>query len=87
MIIDATRLSIKSAIDQAKPGTWILYHVGFLWNDRFKSKQLNDVAREVRKRSNSKISAGGYGKPGTGEVTMVQRRLGDMTYEYYCVKL
>ena len=85
MIVNTTVKTINAAIQAARRGDWILYHTGYLWIDRTKSRQISEVALAVRKRSNSRIWA--KGEFGSGEVTMVARKLGEMQYEYYAVKL
>ena len=51
-----------------------MYHVGFLFADRIKDRRLNSTAGEA------------WMLYKLGTVVLVQRRLGDMQYEYYAVK-
>lgn len=61
-------------VESAQRGQWILYHVGYLFTDRTKDRQLSTMALVL------------YNQYLDGEVCLVQRRLGDMRYEYYAVK-
>jgi hypothetical protein len=51
-----------------------MYHVGYLYEERTKNRRLNALAHSV------------YAKYLEGKVCLVQRRLGDKSYEYYAVK-
>lgn len=75
MIVELSKSSLINRIEQSPPGQWIMYHVGFLYEDRTKNRRLNSVATEAWKQYES------------GRVTLVQRRLGDHIYEYHAVTL
>jgi hypothetical protein len=74
MIVELSRTSLLQRIEAAKRGQWIMYHVGFLFSDRTKGRRLNSTAGEA------------WAQYELGTVVLVQRRLGDMQYEYYVVK-
>lgn len=75
--MNAPVLSLSSTLQRLKlapRGQWVIYHTGYLFMDRIQYTQLNSLAHAV------------YVKYVAGEVCLVQRRLGDMRYEYYAVK-
>jgi len=74
MIVELSRTSLLQRIGIAKRGQWVMYHVGFLFADRIKDRRLNSTAGEA------------WMLYKLGTVVLVQRRLGDMQYEYYAVK-
>jgi hypothetical protein len=74
MIVDMSRAAFLEALAQARPGAWIMYHVGDLFIDRSKDRKLNALAHSV------------YEKYEQGWLDPVRRRLGPHMYEYYAVK-
>lgn len=74
MIVEMSRAHLLQHIGMAKPGQWLLYHVGFLMADRVKNRRLNATAHEA------------WAQYLSDTVCLVQRRLGDKQYEYYAVK-
>jgi hypothetical protein len=73
-IVGLSQSSFSHNLDNAKPGQWLMYHVGYLYEERTKNRRLNALAHSV------------YAKYLEGKVCLVQRRLGDKSYEYYAVK-
>lgn len=74
MIVELSRSSLLQRLEAAPRGHWIIYHRGFLYEDRTKNRRLNALATEV------------WAQYELGKVCLVQRRLGDGQYEYYAVK-
>ena len=72
--VEISRTSLLQRIGQASRGQWIMYHVGWLMEDRTKNRRLHATASEVIVQFE------------LGTVCPVQRRLGDQKYEYYVVK-
>ena len=75
MIVDLSKLDFLHRLNSGRRNQWFMYHVGFLYEDRPKSKRLNALAHTV------------YAEYKAGHCTLVQRRLGPGKYEYYAVKL
>lgn len=74
MIVDLSRSSFLSRLESARRGTWIMYHVGFIYEERRKDRKLTSLANEA------------YSQYELGKVCLVQRKLGTAMYEYYAVK-
>jgi hypothetical protein len=74
MIVELSRASFIQRLNQAKDGTWIMYHIGFLFEDRTKNRRLHALAATI------------WGEYEAGKVCLVQRRLDDKCCEYYVIK-
>ncbi len=74
MIQDVSRSTWLHRLGMAERGEWILYYTGFLYEDRTKNRRLNAMAHEV------------YSQYEQGHVTLIQRRLGDLSYQYYAIR-
>jgi hypothetical protein len=72
---DINKSIMLRRLGAAKPGQWLLYHGGFLMDDRLQSRALQSLAKMI------------YSEYEAGRVTLVQRRLGFRYYEYFAVKL
>jgi hypothetical protein len=75
MIVEVSKSAMLERLAKAKRGQWMMYHVGFLMDDRTQNRNLTSVANLLMKASNE------------NRVALVQRRLGFRMYEYYAVKL
>jgi len=75
MTVEINRSIFSQRLDTARRGDWILYHSGFLYEDRASSKILDGLRRTV------------YASYLAGKTTLVQRRQGDKNYDYYAVVL
>jgi len=73
-IVEMSKTTLLQRIATAKRGQWVMYHVGFLFNDRTKNRRLSSTATEA------------WAQHELGIVELKQRRLGDMMYEYYAEK-
>ncbi len=74
MIVELSRAALLQRIEMADRGQWIMYHVGYLYEDRTKNRRLNAMAHEARAQYE------------LGHVCLVQRRLGPNMAEYYAVR-
>jgi hypothetical protein len=74
MIVELSHSSFSRNLEAAKPGQWLMYHIGYLYEDRTKNRRLNSLASVAYKSYQD------------GKACLVQRRLGDKSYEYYAVK-
>lgn len=74
MIIDLSRARFLEILAQARPGAWIMYHVGDLFIDRTKNRKLHALAATI------------YEKYEGGVLDPVRRRLGPHMYEYFVIK-
>jgi hypothetical protein len=73
--VDLSKSDFIHKLAGAKRGQWIMYHLGYLYEDRTKNRKLNALAHAV------------YDEGQLGKCALVQRRLGPGRYEYYAVKL
>lgn len=81
--------SFAVTVDRARPGSRIVYYVGFLVVDADKNAEVGELGQMARHLSNSSLpllpdqSSMQYGM---GVGTLVQRKLGDRLYEYIFMK-
>jgi hypothetical protein len=75
VIVEVSKSVMSRRLDEAKHGQWLMYHVGFLMDDRTKNRNLHSIAKMLMTASEEKRAA------------LVQRRLGFRMYEYYVVKV
>jgi hypothetical protein len=66
---------LNQRLETARAGHWLLYHTGYLCEDRTRSAPVDMTARLAWKSYRN------------GDTALVQRRLGDKSYQYYAVKL
>lgn len=69
------RTELQALLSSARRGDAIVYHTGFLLNDRQKGSQLEATADAA------------WAEHLAGRCTLVQRRLGPSSYEYIAIKL
>ena len=74
MIVELSKSTFLHTLESAPRGAWILYFVGFLYEARMKNRRLNTLADTV------------WGEYLSQRACLVQRRLGDKSYEYWAVK-
>jgi hypothetical protein len=69
------------ALDNARPGTKIVYHTGDLAYDLAYNTALTPATR----KDIGRIADGAYDASMTGKVHLFQRKLALYTYEYFAV--
>jgi hydrogenase maturation factor len=74
VIVQLSKNMFLGRLAEARRGQWLMYHVGFLMDDRDKDQAVEKLAKTVHSIYEQ------------GKVSLVQRRLGPRMYEYYAIK-
>ena len=73
--------AFRMALDNARPGTKIVYHTGDLAYDR----DYNTALTPATQKDIGRIADGAYEASMTGKVHLFQRKLDLYTYEYQAI--
>jgi hypothetical protein len=74
-VAGVSKSELTQKLGRANSGECIIYHVGFLMNDRLRDRKLHNLAGAV------------WAAYAAGQIReLKQRKLGPMSYEYLAVK-